>query len=104
MRGSLMPCCMIETTTTMVARKTLRPRKRSEGGVARERPPSTAQQKLKLQMVLCAQPSQLRSRLARIAGRMQDAAAGASCLACVVGKIAIVGQQQIVEGGVGQQG
>jgi hypothetical protein len=28
---------------------------------------------------------------------MQYAAAGASCLACVVGKIAIVGQQQIVK-------
>src|SRR5271166_3098208 len=46
-RASLTPCCRMAISTTMVATYTLRPRKRSDGGVARERQPSTAQQKLK---------------------------------------------------------
>src|SRR5271165_5255475 len=37
--------CRMVISTTMVATYTLRPRKRSDGGVARERQPSTAQQK-----------------------------------------------------------
>jgi hypothetical protein len=55
-------------------------------------------------LVFGPQPTEPRTGFARILRRMQHTAAGASRFSCGIGKIAIVSEQQLVEGGVGQQG
>src|SRR5271166_1154191 len=102
-RASLTPCCRMVISTTMVATYTLRPRKRSDGGVARERQPSTAQQKLKRWS--CSGPRRHgRPRgFAGVARHVPAPATGAALGPASLRQITVDGEQEVMESGIGQQ-